>query len=98
MHTAAMHAKLQGHNHLQSHHMQSAHRHPLHGVIHKHALHQLNAGWLQAGKCTCHLLCLPVWELMPVSELAHTRPYCLIWSSQELEDVQQLLKLTVARE
>jgi len=34
---------------------------------------------------------------VPVSELAHSRPDFLIWSAQQLEDVQQLLQLAVSR-
>lgn len=77
-----------GHRQTQQLYRKGAHRHPVLGVIHKHALHQLNAGWLQAWKGTCHLLRLPVGKLMPVPELANIRPDCLIRRPQELEDMQ----------
>lgn len=68
------------------------------GIILQHLPHQVNTLVIQSREDLAELLCSPLRELVPVPELSHTRPLVLTGGAQELEDVQQLLELTVTRE
>ena len=51
---------------------------------------------MQGGEDLLQVLWLPVGEFMPVFQVCHARPCVLSGCAQDLEDVQQLLELTVS--
>ncbi len=67
-------------------------------VVDEHLAHEVHPARLECDKHLLQRLRLPLGELVPVPQLAHSRPHLLVGGPQQLEDVQQLLDLAVSRE
>ena len=68
------------------------------GVVHEHLLQQVDAVSVQLGDHLAQVLGLPLGKLVPVPQPRNPGPHILAGRSEELEDVEELLELGVARE
>jgi len=67
-------------------------------VVDKHVAHEVDTTGLKRDEDLLQGLGLPLGELVPVPQHAHSRPDLLVGGPQQLEDVQKLLDLAVAWE